>query len=166
VWPFALTSLPLLSKRKCNRLVPGSASIWPDRSPTRATSHIICRCCLLPHLNLPNMLAFILMALSFTIPIQSQIDSTCTAFTSNGLASSTFLYYRFYDFRNVIGSSSASAQNSMTSKTVTDGSWTNDWYIRNYPRKSPGPPVIPVSFTPKRVSISMSPSTIGNLISD
>lgn len=112
------------------------------------------------------MLVFILLVLSFTIPVQSNIDSTCTAFTTNGLAGSTFLYYRFYDFRNVYGSSSAWTQNSNISKTVTDGSWTNDWYIRNYPRKSSGPPEIPVSFTPKRVSISMSLRYNGNLILD
>jgi len=82
------------------------------------------------------------------------VDSTCTIFTSNGLANSSFSYYRFYDFRKVSGLSSTSTQNSTTAvKIVTDGTWTNDWYIRDYPRKSGGPPNIPVDFTPKRVSI-------------
>jgi hypothetical protein len=104
------------------------------------------------------MLVFILLALSFAILAQSKIDSTCTAFTSSGLANSTFLYYRFYDFRNIINSGSGSSHNPSASRIVTDGSWTKDWYIRNYPRKSPGPPEIPVAFTPKRVSISMNPT--------
>ena len=105
------------------------------------------------------MLVFIPLTLSFAILAQSKIASSCTAFTSSGLANSTFLYYRFYDFRNIASSRSESSQNSTAiSKIVTDGSWTKDWYIRNYPRKSPGPPSIPVAFTPKRVSISMSPT--------
>ncbi|KAN0083044.1 Concanavalin A-like lectin/glucanase domain containing protein [Elaphomyces granulatus] len=102
------------------------------------------------------MLVFILLALSFAILAQSKIDSTCTAFTSSGIANSTFLYYRFYDFRNIISSGSGSSHDSSASRTVTDGSWTKDWYIRNYPRKSPGPPEIPVAFTPKRVFIKNS----------
>jgi hypothetical protein len=39
-------------------------------------------------------------------------------------------------------------------KTVTDASWKDDWYIRDYPRKSPGAPSIPVDFIPERVYIS------------
>jgi hypothetical protein len=103
------------------------------------------------------MTAFVFLVLSFISCVLSKIDSTCTIFTSNGLANSTFSYYRFYDFRNVSGSSSTLIQNSTTIKIVTDDTWMEDWYIRNYPTKSPGPPDIPVEFTPKRVSIGMIP---------
>ncbi|PMD44745.1 glycoside hydrolase family 16 protein [Hyaloscypha variabilis F] len=102
------------------------------------------------------MFVFILLILSCTISAQNTVGSTCTGFTTNGLANSTFLYYRLYDFRNIYNTRSASTQNSITSKTVTNSSWTNDWYIRNYPRKSSGAPDIPVSFTPRRVSITNS----------
>jgi len=114
--------------------------------------------------KLANMFVFILLILSCTISAQNTVGSTCTGFTTNGLANSTFLYYRLYDFRNIYNTRSASTQNSITSKTVTNSSWTNDWYIRNYPRKSSGAPDIPVSFTPRRVSISISPRRNENLI--
>jgi hypothetical protein len=105
------------------------------------------------------MTAFVFLVVSFASCVLSMVDSTCTIFTSNGLANSSFSYYRFYDFRKVSGLSSTSTQNSTTAvKIVTDGTWTNDWYIRDYPRKSAGPPNIPVDFTPKRVSIGMIPN--------
>jgi hypothetical protein len=116
--------------------------------------------------KLANMFVFILVILSCTISAQNTVGSTCTGFTTNGLANSTFLYYRLYDFRNIYNTRSASTQNSITSRTVTNSSWTNDWYIRNYPRKSSGAPDIPVSFTPRRVSISISPRRNEHLISD
>jgi hypothetical protein len=91
----------------------------------------------------------------FAITAHGKIDSSCTAFKSDGLASSTFSYYRFYDFRHIGVPNTVSTPNSEIMKTVTDGSWTDDWYVRDYPRKSSGPPIIPVSFIPERVSLSM-----------
>lgn len=79
----------------------------------------------------------------------------CTAFSSNGLAASQYQYYRLYDFRHLEASkASNSATNGQRAKVVTGDSWKDDWYIRDYPRKSPGGSSIPVNFIPEEVYIS------------
>lgn len=90
--------------------------------------------------------------------------SDCTSFTSNGIAASTFQYYRFYDFRNLkpttySNTTSTDAASSARSKVTKDDSWTEDWFIRDYPRNSPGGTSIPVNFTTSHVSISSSSSS-------
>lgn len=105
------------------------------------------------------MLLSIIWILPFLISAGNATATNCTAFTNDQLAGSIFRYYRFFDFRNVNtpSNSTLSAEMPQNSKTISDDSWTDYWYIRDYPRKSSGPPIIPVSFTPKRVTISMSP---------
>lgn len=96
-------------------------------------------------------------------PVLAQYPaSDCTSFTNNGIAASTFQYYRFYDFRNLspttatYSNASSSSISSARGKVVKNGSWTEDWYIRDYPRNSPGGTSIPVNFTNEYVSISPS----------
>lgn len=86
-----------------------------------------------------------------------QTLADCTAFSSNGIAKSQYQYYRFYDFRRMkdAGPSNTST-NGSRSKIVTSASWKDDWYIRDYPRKSPGGYTIPVNYVPNKVYISMS----------
>jgi hypothetical protein len=82
----------------------------------------------------------------------------CTAFSSNGVAASQYQYYRFYDFRQMKSAGHGhSNTKGLQSKVVSDSSWKNDWYIRDYPRKSPGGYSIPVNFIPERVFISTFP---------
>ncbi|PGH27510.1 hypothetical protein AJ80_00751 [Polytolypa hystricis UAMH7299] len=99
---------------------------------------------------------FLLAILATTA--ESKIDTSCTAFQSRGLAKSIWQYYRFYDFRNIgrSGSYNEPTVDSKTARIVTDRSWTDDWYLRDYPRKSPAPPIIPVDFIPERVNITNS----------
>jgi hypothetical protein len=81
--------------------------------------------------------------------------SDCTAFSSNGLATSQYQYYRFYDFRHMkAANASRRGTNGSRSKIVTDDSWKDDWYILDYPRKSPGGYSIPVNFIAEKVYIS------------
>ncbi|KAF2396506.1 concanavalin A-like lectin/glucanase [Trichodelitschia bisporula] len=109
-------------------------------------------------------LTLLLTALALITEAKASIADSCTAFKTSGKTPSTFQYHRFYDFRNVTGtlaspapldSASPSAQGP-ASKTVADGQWPKDWYFRDYERKSPGGTVIPVAFTPKRISITKS----------
>src|SRR3954453_17493056 len=102
---------------------------------------------------------WLLLSLYLSIAVRGQSSSDCTAFASDGLGGSTFQYYRFYDFRNVSRTrshTSSSSSNVARSKIVTDDSWTSHWYIRDFPRKSPGAPSIPVQFIPERVFICKS----------
>lgn len=79
----------------------------------------------------------------------------CTAFSSNGLAASQYQYYRFYDFRHMKPTrGSSKSTDGSRSKVVTDAAWKDDWYIRDYPRGSPGGYVIPVNYTREKVYIS------------
>ncbi|KAJ4334037.1 hypothetical protein N0V87_007195, partial [Didymella glomerata] len=76
----------------------------------------------------------------------------------NGVAASQYQYYRFYDFRQMKSAGHGhSNTKGLQSKVVSDSSWKNDWYIRDYPRKSPGGYSIPVNFIPERVFISTFP---------
>lgn len=108
--------------------------------------------------NTAKMNILLLLLAFVTLPVQGQdvnsnFDSSCTSFESNGIAANTYTHYRLYDFRNINSPSSTSNPDSETVKIVEDSSWTDDWYIRDYPRKSPAPPSIPVAFTPKRVNV-------------
>jgi hypothetical protein len=79
----------------------------------------------------------------------------CTAFSTDGLAASRYQYYSFYDFRNQKASEDSSALTTGSrAKVVTGPSWKDDWYIRDFPRKSPGVSSIPVNFVPEKVYIS------------
>lgn len=107
----------------------------------------------------------LLSLISFALPAHGQVDSSnsCSAFASNGLAASNYQYYRFYDFRNIANGTTSTKKRepledrastaAARSKSVSDTTWTDDWYIRDYPRKSPGSPSIPVDFIPDRVYI-------------
>ncbi|KAF3034607.1 hypothetical protein E8E12_005029 [Didymella heteroderae] len=98
----------------------------------------------------------ILLHLMFLAQFASTQDlSDCTAFSSNGVAASQYQYYRFYDFRQM-KSAGAAIPNAkgLQSKIVSNSSWEDDWYIRDYPRKSPGGYSIPVNFIPERVFIT------------
>jgi hypothetical protein len=87
--------------------------------------------------------------------ILGQSLQNCTAFSSNGLAAAQYQYYRFYDFRHMTASQATSTgTKGSQAKVVTDASWKDDWYIRDFPRKSPGGYVIPVNFVPDKVYIS------------
>jgi hypothetical protein len=87
--------------------------------------------------------------------IVGQSLQNCTAFSSNGLAASQYQYYRFYDFRHMTAPQAAGiGAKESQAKVVTGASWKDDWYIRDFPRKSPGGYVIPVNFVPDKVYIS------------
>lgn len=103
----------------------------------------------------------VLLICCIVLPAHSQAGtSNCTAFSTNGVAESTFQYYRFYDFRNLSGTNldqkrekASDATQDLKNKTVSDATWMEDWYIRDYPRNSPGTPSISVEFIPDRVYI-------------
>ena len=79
----------------------------------------------------------------------------CTAFSSNGLAAAQYQYYRFYDFRQIRSSNSTNTGSKGAQyKVVSDKKWKDDWYIRDYPRNSPGGTSIPVDFVTDKVYIS------------
>lgn len=108
------------------------------------------------------MLALSLLLLAISTPIavvgQRLESSECAAFSTDGLAASQFQYYRFYDFRNVGKGSDKRKHNRRRgsparNRTVSDDSWRDDWYVRDFPRKSPGGHSIPVNFIPERVEI-------------
>lgn len=104
----------------------------------------------------------LLLLLAFSAAIlaagQRLESSECAAFSTDGLAASQFQYYRFYDFRNV-GTDDTERKNNRRrgsparNRTVSDDSWRDDWYVRDFPRKSPGGHSIPVNFIPERVEI-------------
>jgi len=95
--------------------------------------------------TLTNLLPFVL----------SKIESDCTQFSVDKSSQHTFEWYRLYDFRNVYTSPLLPALNFAAGKRVADDSWRRDWYVRDYPRKSPGGTVVPVDFRPDRVKVSM-----------
>jgi hypothetical protein len=89
--------------------------------------------------------------------ILGQNLNDCTAFSTDGLAASQYQYYRFYDFRNQkVPNLSSTGTKGSRAKVVTGPSWKNDWYIRDFPRKSLGGTSIPVNFVPEKVYISES----------
>ncbi|KAE9989914.1 hypothetical protein EG327_002101 [Venturia inaequalis] len=109
------------------------------------------------------MSAFWFLSAYLAQTVLAQYPATdCTSFTTNGIAASTFQYYRFYDFRNLNPTSScfsnplSSSVSSTRTKIVKDESWTSDWFVRDFPRNSPGGTVIPVNFTNSHVSITNS----------
>lgn len=108
--------------------------------------------------NMRNII--LLYSILLTQLASAQDLRDCTAFSSNGVAASQYQYYRFYDFRQMksIGHGPSNTK-GLQSKVVSDSSWKNDWYIRDYPRKSPGGYSIPVNFIPERVFISKSPTS-------
>lgn len=79
--------------------------------------------------------------------------SNCTAFSSDGIVASQYQYYRFYDFRRM-KPGGITTEKGLQSKVVSDNSWKDDWYLRDYPRKSPGGYSIPINFIPESVFIS------------
>lgn len=86
-------------------------------------------------------------------------DQDCTAFKTDGSASSVYQFYRFYDFRHLLDSWSFTTPPENTGghpsmKSVNDSTWTLDWYLRDYPRTSDQAPKIPVNFVSSRVQIS------------
>lgn len=93
------------------------------------------------------------------VPVQSHAGSSCTVFSTNGIAASNFQYYRFYDFRNLTaathqkGEEALKATQDLKNKTVFDATWMDDWYIRDYPRNTLGTSSISVDFNPDRVYI-------------
>lgn len=100
----------------------------------------------------------LLSLLLCTLLVLGQNLSDCTAFSSNGLAASQYQYYRFYDFRRMRSASPSNTSIQGTrAKTISDSAWKDDWYIRDYPRKSPGGYSIPVNYMPERVYISTFP---------
>jgi hypothetical protein len=66
------------------------------------------------------------------VPVQSQAGSSCTVFSTNGIAASNFQYYRFFDFRNLHGATHQrgekvlKATQDLKNKTVSDATWMDD----------------------------------------
>jgi len=95
----------------------------------------------------------------FLLLVSSQVSlgavgKGCSLFTSDGIAGGAFSHYRLYDFRHIPQKKSKSTPTQqLASKVVNDQSWLDDWYIRETERGSTGPPVIPVWFMKKHVSI-------------
>lgn len=114
-------------------------------------------------LNSLQMLLFLfLLTCSAPLVLGQRVESNdCSAFSTDGLAASHFQYYRLYDFRNIeqIGTQRKRRRQDLsapTNRTVSDHTWTEDWYVRNYPRASPGGQSIAVNFVPWRVEIGKS----------
>lgn len=114
------------------------------------------------------MLLFLLL-LTCSAPIVrgARLESSdCSAFATDGLAAGHFQYYRFYDFRNIstIGTQKKrkrqATASDATNRTVADESWVEDWYVRDYPRASPGGNSIAVNFVPWRVEIGEAPLVV------
>jgi hypothetical protein len=108
------------------------------------------------------LLFLLLLTCSVPVVLGARLESSdCSAFETDGLAASYFQFYRFYDFRNVTTTGTqrrAKRQTaSITNRTVTDESWVDDWFVRDYPRASPGGKSIAVNFVPWRVEISVLP---------
>ena len=96
---------------------------------------------------------FILVA-HLALHVASQDFESCTTFTGGSIEVSQYQYYRFYDFRNMHRRNVTSSKSGHKQfKVVSDSSWEDDWYLRDYPRKSPGGYSIPVNFIPERVFI-------------
>ena len=90
---------------------------------------------------------------------QAAVDNSCEFFSSNGLAAGQYQYYRFYDFRTQTPTQSASnttkRQSSTSSKVkiVTGSTWSQDWYIRDFPRNAASPTMIPANFMTSQVYV-------------
>ncbi|KIW01791.1 uncharacterized protein PV09_06963 [Verruconis gallopava] len=78
----------------------------------------------------------------------------CTSFSVNG-SKNHFEYYRFYDFRDITSNSSSSEPGSPLPRSliVSDGSWVNNWTIREEFREPSTENAIPMAYVKDNIFI-------------
>jgi len=100
------------------------------------------------------MLLFQLISAALFASVEASSLDGCTQFSTNGTVPHQFSYYRFYDFRNLVPTTTlglSTRDQKSPSKVVTDGSWVDDWQRRVQYREAPDSTTIPMYYMAENV---------------
>jgi hypothetical protein len=81
----------------------------------------------------------------------------CDRFSTNGSIAATYLYHRFYDFRNLHQSASgdaAAASSNGQSRIVSAAPWDSGWDARDWLRPASKEDTLDMQYAPSSVTIS------------